>query len=108
MTLLNEKEIQKQISKLEKQLVTVYRNTKIKCDHCKKFSKVKDIVFIENYFYIRPYSCTGGDYWTFNDKESDLLCPKCLKRSTLYNLSSTNLNNMKKLKPYFNKIIRNY
>lgn len=42
------------------------------CGQRSLFSKWK---FIQEYYYVAPYSCTGGDYWL--PGESKLVCPKC-------------------------------
>lgn len=44
---------------------------------CGKLITTRDVDVIQNWYYIRPYSCTGGDYWTFEEEDKEFRCPHC-------------------------------
>jgi ribosomal protein L37AE/L43A len=49
-----------------------------KCPLCEKGTQIGRLDLVVIKFYVRPYSCTGGDYWTEGDKpEYKVHCPKC-------------------------------
>ncbi len=41
-----------------------------------------DVVYIRTHWYESPHGCTGGDTW--HEGEGQFDCPKCGKRSRLY------------------------
>ena len=53
------------------------------CPYCEKRSQLKKWILISNYYYVRPYSCNGGDYWSHED-DYNLVCPKCQEVSRTY------------------------
>ena len=48
---------------------------------CGRLSAIHTIEYIRTHWYVRPYSCTGGDYW--NEGEGQFICPKCGYRNRL-------------------------
>ncbi len=77
------KKIEKDIKKLNKELRLTKQSQLLQCGNCEKTSKVKDWVLIRDHHYIRPYSCTGGDYWSFSN-EYHLVCPECQGIGRIY------------------------
>lgn len=62
---------------LDKQRGAIQRAV-IRCTKCDKGSKLSSWVFIQDVFWVLPYSCNGGGYW--KDSETFLChirCPKC-------------------------------
>lgn len=56
--------------------------TMIKCDSvvardpgCGREFPVGELTYIQTQFYVKPYSCTGGDYW--KNGEGRFKCPAC-------------------------------
>jgi rubrerythrin len=47
------------------------------CGWCGARRRVSSLKLIQTYFYIEPYSCTGGDYWKEGEKQYE--CPSCGK-----------------------------
>jgi hypothetical protein len=43
---------------------------------------IRDLIYIQTHWYVRPYSCSEGDYW--NAGEGNFLCPQCGHRNRLY------------------------
>lgn len=85
--------IEKNITRLEiqknklrqKQLELLQKQT-IKCVHCQKRSQVGSWIFIQDQWYVKPFSCTGGDFYTNTKTECcHLVCPKCQKENYIYN-----------------------
>lgn len=87
------------------------RNTMVQCTPCLNgphrpqnkgcgaWTPVKDIVYIQTYYYIQPHGCTGGDYWATGEGNWD--CPACGGRNRLYDKPEAAA-----LKPYFKKVVR--
>lgn len=66
----------------------VIRNSLIRCMMCSRRSRLSSWVFIQDQWYVRPYSCTDGDYWSPSATEvCHIVCPKCSKENYLYNHS---------------------
>lgn len=79
----------KKIEKLEKKLEEAYaeldearRKSMIECMHCERRTRVSKLTYIQTHWYVRPYSCTGGDYW--KQGEGQFVCPKCGETNRLY------------------------
>jgi len=68
---------------------------------CGKKSQIKNLTFIQTHYYVRPYSCDGGDYWKAEEGQFD--CPKCGHRNRLYDRPE-----ITELKQYFGKIHDEY
>lgn len=71
-----EKLIKKQIQELEEKLTQCRDRRTIMCPSCEKRTPVNQATIVRRYHYVRPYSCTGGDYWTFSN-EYLFYCSKC-------------------------------
>jgi len=70
---------------LAKQL-RIIRGSFIKCAKCGENSKLFSWTFIQDMFYVEPYSCTGGDYWLNSETRCcHIVCPKCEGEIYLYN-----------------------
>lgn len=58
----------------------------IRCSSCHKESRLSSWTFVQDYWYERPYSCTGGDTWhTSATNVCDIICPKCGFENYIYN-----------------------
>jgi len=71
-----EKEIANIIDELYDERESIKQNKTLVCTHCEKRTQIKKLTIVSAYHYIRPYSCSGGDYWTFSN-EYYVICPKC-------------------------------
>lgn len=69
---------------------------------CKKKFSTKRAVFIQKYWYIRPYSCTGGDYWALDER--NIICPEC---SVLHRLLSKDADKKYGRAELYDKVIEN-
>lgn len=94
--------IETKISKLEKELDKLRELKKEKdarkmvtCGRCKKKSQIRKVTYIQTYWYVKPYSCTGGDYWCMG--EGQFICPKCGVRNRLLSDEAKKWVNYKKL-----------
>jgi len=48
------------------------------CASCKKGTHINQLVLFVAEFYVEPFSCTGGDYWTEGSfPELATMCPHC-------------------------------
>lgn len=54
------------------------RRKMLTCGFCGKRHRVGRLTLVQTYFYIEPYSCTGGDYWKQGEKQYE--CPSCGER----------------------------
>lgn len=48
---------------------------RMRCCSCGKRSRMDTWMVAQTQWYVRPYSCMGGDYW--KDGEKKARCPKC-------------------------------
>ncbi len=71
-----EKEICADMEQLTIEREKIKTNKTWLCPHCNKRTQIKKLTIIDAYHYIRPYSCTGGDYWSFSN-EYYVVCIKC-------------------------------
>lgn len=55
----------------------------VKCASCNSRHKIKNLTFIQAHFYVRPFGCTGGDYWNSCKSDSGYKCLKCGVRNRL-------------------------
>lgn len=70
---------------------------RVLCHHCERRSVVGRTVYIQDHYYVEPYSCTGGDYW--RESEGSFLCEKCgYENRLIYRPEIVNL------KPYFRQV----
>lgn len=49
---------------------------------CGRTTQIRNLVYIQTHFYVRPHSCTEGDYWKQGEGQFD--CPHCGHRNRLY------------------------
>lgn len=62
------------------------RNTNILCAKCGKEAVLHTWKFIQDKYYVRPYSCNEGDYWTSSEtKLCHIVCPGCGAENYIYN-----------------------
>ena len=62
------------------------RRTLLRCSSCGKRAALQRWSFLRGHWYVRPYSCTGGDYWNVTTTETcHVDCPNCGTRIYLYN-----------------------
>ncbi len=70
---------------LNSKLIAVGRSF-IRCISCKKASQLSRWIFIQDHWYERPYSCTGGDMWHASKTElCHIICPNCNTENYIYN-----------------------
>lgn len=97
-------ELQSNIRKLESQLVKAKRAQYLDCVKCGSKSQISLLEGRVIKFYVEPYSCTGGAYWTEGkDPEFQIFCPQCDKWVRYY---STTLNKSLDTKQKFIKANR--
>jgi len=70
-----ERELSEKIEFLQAEREAVRSQKTITCPSCKKRTQLRNATVIREHHYIRPYSCSGGDYWTFS--EYKFYCEKC-------------------------------
>jgi rubrerythrin len=98
-----EAEIDKQIKDLQEQKERLRSNRKWKCPSCGKGTAISKLTVQVVEYYVEPYSCTGGDYWTSGENpEYNIECPKCNStvrethcRSSYYNFVNYHIDNFK-------------
>lgn len=73
----------------------------VRCGGCGKSTQIGKLTYIQTHWYVRPYSCNGGDYWKEGEGQYD--CPKCGTRNRLYNLPE-----METLKYSFGDLVNEY
>ncbi len=78
-----EKEIIEEIKLLNAEQEKIKGNKTLLCPHCKKRTQIKKLTVVDSHHYVRPYSCTGGDYWSFSN-EYYVICPKCDSANRTY------------------------
>lgn len=77
-----EQKLKQQINKIEQRIETIRSRKMITCPECKKRTAISKATIVEDYWYVRPSGCMGGDYWKFN--EYWYCCSKCGKTSRAY------------------------
>lgn len=74
-------ELQTEIAKVRQKIFDKIRKRFIKCTKCGKKSRVASWIFIQKYYYVEPFSCTGGDRYLSSDMEVCYIkCPKCKEK----------------------------
>jgi hypothetical protein len=56
--------------------------TAVVCRKCKASHEIEALTYIQTHWYVRPYGCTGGDYYNAGDGQWD--CPLCGVKNRLY------------------------
>lgn len=67
------KQLEKQLEEAKKEEAEQNARKRFKCG-CGSYHSIKDCEVIQTHWYVRPYGCTGGDYW--NQGELKIICPK--------------------------------
>jgi hypothetical protein len=49
----------------------------LKCVYCNNKQLAKDTLAKQPHYYISPFSCSGGDYWTYEDHSWEYICNSC-------------------------------
>lgn len=82
---MTEKQIREKITEhlsavcaLREELDHRARRKRLRCGFCGKSHQVSKLTLIQTHYYVRPYSCTGGDYWNMGEKQYE--CPSCGER----------------------------
>ncbi len=77
--------LEAQAKKLAEKLAEAKRNLQYECPDCKAKTSIKDLTLQKEIFYVEPYGCTAGDYWTEGSSpEFAIVCPCCSKRTTYH------------------------
>ncbi len=99
-------EIDKKIEELREKRASLLSKTLVKCTDywghklgCGKCTQIGKLTYIQTYWYVEPYSCTGGDYW--RQGEGQFECTKCGYLNRLYKRPE-----VEKLKHHFKEIVK--
>lgn len=69
----------------KEELCNAIRNTHILCAKCGKEAALRTWKFIQDKYYVRPYSCNEGDYWVSSEtKLCHVVCPGCGAENYIY------------------------
>ena len=88
-TVLKARKNLERIKDIEKRLyekeLTAVKKVFLLYPKCRKKSRLEAWTFIQNKYYVRPYSCNGGDYWV-NEKTKMcyIKCPECAETLRIY------------------------
>lgn len=74
-------EVNKEEKKINNIIEKARGNRELTCGNCKTMHRIKNLVYIQTYWYVQPHGCTGGDYW--NTGEGYFICPDCNIRNRL-------------------------
>ena len=80
-------EAEKKAQNLRSELDAALGYTEVECrgryrqKGCGRRTPIRELVYIQTYWYVSPYSCSGGDYWNPGHGEFD--CPHCGARNHL-------------------------
>ena len=91
----------KSLKTIEQEIATEQSKIVIACSSCGVQRPIGDVVYIQTHWYVRPYSCTGGDYW--NEGEGNFKCLSCGFLNRLYDREE-----YQKLKYRFKEIFKTY
>jgi len=91
------KRVEARLSEAVEERAQLLRATLVKCENrfannfnrpglkaCGKSSEIGKLTFIRLLHYVRPYGCTGGDYWQADEKDALFVCPHCGYTNRLY------------------------
>ena len=69
----------KQLAKVSAKVKALKKEQTLSCK-CGKENQLQSLVLKEIEFYVEPFSCSGGDYWTSGPApEYNVECPHCKK-----------------------------
>lgn len=71
-----EREIAEEVRRLNDEKDEICRRKMWHCYACGRKTQVSKITIIQDHWYVRPSSCSEGDYWNTSD-EVFVPCPKC-------------------------------
>ncbi len=96
------------IAEHSKSIEDAKRNSLVQCTTqfatgkgCGAFLTIKDLTYIQTHWYVKPYGCTGGDY--YRPGEGQFKCPHCGHINRLYVSPE-----VEAMKPYFKDIEQKY
>lgn len=100
MTLDKEiEEAAKKLNELERLKTAQMKSLMVECASCHQGIKVGDVLVRLHQYYVEPYSCTGGDYWTLGDNpDRSFVCPHCNVTNRLFGHYSSSSYQL--LRPY--------
>ncbi len=79
-------ELKLRINELRGEIKEFIKRQYIFCLSCQKNSRFGSWIFIQERYYVPPRSCNDGDYWNNSEVDvCDLICPKCISNSYVYN-----------------------
>lgn len=85
------KSLEDRLHKLQEKKKKAIRCTLVRCKKCRRKSSIRSWIFIQNQFYVRPYSCTRGDDWANTETRCcHIMCPRCNEKNYLYDHPQTN------------------
>lgn len=80
------KELENERKKVLAAKMDIIRRYYILCATCGVKSRLSRWVFIQDQYYVQPYSCNGGAYWkNYATQNCHILCPKCGTADYLFN-----------------------
>lgn len=113
--MMNLKEVNTEIEKAEADLGSLHKNrdeilsrTVVVCAHncngkgCGEPTQIKELTYIQTYWYVEPHGCTGGDYW--KKGEGNWICPECDHTNRLIDSCGPNAEEVSELKYLFKEI----
>lgn len=73
------------IASLDEKIDKIMRTVTVECGNpkCGAVHEIGNLVYLQSFWYVSPYGCTGGDY--HNPGEGRFDCPTCGARTRLYN-----------------------
>lgn len=78
--------LEKLVEKLKEKKKLIIRNYFIWCDKCGRRSVLGRWKFIQDMFYIKPYSRNEGGYWKNSPIENCyIVCHNCTSENCIYN-----------------------
>ena len=77
------------VTVLNDELKRLQGETEVKCKTsaiygvgCGATHSISTLDYIQTYYYVSPYGCSGGDY--YKPSEGQFICPTCGRRNRLY------------------------
>lgn len=98
-------EIEQQLELAKRMRHAASRRRKIRCTSCGKLHIVGKLTYIQTHHYVKPFGCTGGDYWT--ESEGQYICPSCGHRNRSF-CGTSSEPKIKQWKYSFDKIEKVY